>query len=131
MSIRQKIWAGEFSVRTSENYTHLSDRMPQNKLMSNPAFKETHFTHQMNALYLHKITLVTEGMKVLSHPFLPALILPWHPFVIFGSETLGMSTAITGSFLGKALHLPSLYQGHGLAPTKHTDYAKHLKRLTP
>ncbi len=25
-SIRQKMWAGEFSVRTSENYPHLSER---------------------------------------------------------------------------------------------------------
>ncbi len=30
------MWAGEFSVRTSENYPHLSDKS-RNKLMSNPA----------------------------------------------------------------------------------------------
>ncbi len=32
-----KVWASEFSVRTCENYPHLSDRS-QNRLMSNPAF---------------------------------------------------------------------------------------------
>ncbi len=43
------MWAGEFSVRTSENYTHLSDRTKlQNNLMSSPAFEILYISSDYN-----------------------------------------------------------------------------------